>query len=226
MIQRYQLVEFRHYEITSGHVPEFRDHFEAHYLAPQEVHGMDVLGLYEVVDRADRIVWIRAYADAGRRAESLTAWYEHDPEWLATKAEANRYLERYDNVLLLRPSESRPDFGADHVPHAQRDGSEDGASSYVLAVEFHVGEANDLAPDQGERLDRLAADAGVKELGRLVPARVTNEYPRLPVRKDDVGLWLVAGELESLRKLADDLPARLTDPKVLLLKPTASSTVR
>ena len=227
MKQRYELVEFRNYQITEGHVPEFRDHFEAHYLAPQEVHGMHVLGLFEVVDRPDRIVWVRAYADATQRASGLTAWYEHDPEWLSTRAEANRYLERYDNVLLLRPSAGGPEFAAEHVPHAERGTDDGGDAGFVLAIEYPLTSGQeDLSDEQERGLELVLSERGVRELGRLVTARVENEYPRLPVRDDDVALWLVAGAEQTLRTMASEMSQVIPGATTLLLKPTASSTLR
>jgi hypothetical protein len=87
-----QLVELRRYSLRPGTAAAFVEHFERHFLASQEAHGMDVVGQFTVPGDDARFVWVRRFLRPAERGAALRAFYSGPP----------------------------PRRGADHAAHADR----------------------------------------------------------------------------------------------------------
>jgi hypothetical protein len=197
-----QLVELRSYTLVPGAAAEFAAYFERHLVVPQEELGMDIVGRFTVPGDDARFVWIRRYLDPAARGEALRSFYG-GPVWAELGPRANELMVDHTDVHLLTPDRSAPTFPASaSASRGREEGSTVVAALYDLDLGTDLG--TDLGADvvPGATLDHdttaamtaaAAADAGVTELGRLVTAHVTNDFPRLPVHDDrTVALWLLA----------------------------------
>jgi len=229
--RRRELVELRSYELVQGQVDAFVDHFETYFLASQEDLGMDIVGMFTVPGDDARFVWVRRFRDPAGRAEALARFYG-GPVWKEYGPRANELMVDHTDVHLLVPHPSGPAFAADHVPHSQR--AEGGAAGEdepgtVLIALYDLARAElPVAAISGALADAPAG--AVAERGRLVTARVPNEFPRLPVHEGvSIGAWLLAdrsggtaaGEVAEAVAAAAALPVR-----TMRLAPTARSTLR
>nr|MBA2444928.1 NIPSNAP family protein [Nocardioidaceae bacterium] len=114
-----QLVEFRNYRIVPGSIDRFIEHFEAHFLEPQEALGMEIVGQFRVLDDPERFVWIRRFRAPTSRGVALERFYT-GPVWREFGARANELMVEYNDVHLVVPDHSAPEFAAEHVPHVHR----------------------------------------------------------------------------------------------------------
>jgi hypothetical protein len=219
-----QLVELRSYALVAGAAAEVAAYFERHFIVSQAELGMDVVGRFTVPGDDARFVWIRRFLQPAARGEALRAFYT-GPVWAEHGPGANELMVDHTDVHLLTPDPSAPTFPAATATAA---GPRPEGSTVVAAL-------YDL-DDRGATLDddttaamtaAAAADPDVAELGRLVTARVANDFPRLPVHEDrTVALWLLAdrtgGDVATAVAEAvaqrHDLPLRTT-----LLAPTPTS---
>lgn len=225
-----QLVEFRNYCLVPGGLDAFVDHFEQCFLESQEELGMDIVGQFRVIGDPDRFVWIRRYLQPSSRGDSLARFYE-GPVWREFGPRANDLMVAYDDVHLLVPDGSLPNFASDHVPHDARDGRTVEAFSTVVGAFFDIEGASALEARVVEAMGAaLARVPQVSELGRLVTACGPNDYPRLPVHEDvHVALWLLsdsAGGAMATASAEGVAHATGLPVRSLRLTPTARSTLR
>ena len=154
-----RVVELRQYLLKPGRTDDLIDVFDRELVETQEACGMRVLGQFRDLDRPDRFVWFRGFADMESRRQALTdfyggpVWEKHGPAAVDTMIDS-------DDVLLLEPSifllpEARP---------ASAEASSD------LTITVYYG-----AP---------AASAAGDPLGLLRTLRADNTYPALPVRQE------------------------------------------
>lgn len=222
MGRTFELVEFRNYRIKESRASEFARYFdEQGFPEALEKCGVAVLGQFEVVDHPDRFVWIRAFERRNERGPSLDAFY-NSQFWKARRFETNQLLLEYDNVFLLRPDPSsmgsRP---TEERPVAQ-------GHRLVLALVLYLPAIAELTLEQTDILDSLLLMDSTRELARLVSAGVENDYPRLPLRKEAVFIWLVsvAGSEQACtleKRAAGELGRHV---EAMLLRPTARSLLR
>ena len=100
------MIELRQYTLHPGKRDELIALFEREFIESQEAVGMKVVGTFRDLDRSDRFVWIRGFADMPSRAEGLTAFYG-GPVWQRHRDAANATMIDSDNVLLLPPRRPR-----------------------------------------------------------------------------------------------------------------------
>ncbi|MEU0466168.1 NIPSNAP family protein [Amycolatopsis sp. NPDC006131] len=98
-----ELFELRQYTLHPGRRDELVALFDREFVESQAEVGMRVYGQFHDLDDPDRFVWIRGFPDASRRAESLAAFYDRHPAWLAHREAANATMVDSDDVLLLAP---------------------------------------------------------------------------------------------------------------------------
>lgn len=224
-----QLVEFRNYRLVPGGFDAFVEHFEDHFLESQEALGMDIVGQFRVVDDPERFVWIRRFREPSSRGASLAEFYE-GPVWKEFGPRANELMVEYNDVYLLTPDDSAPAFATDHVPHAARDGRAVEPTSTVVAALFDRRRATALGQEMAQAMHAaLSRRLEVSDLGRLVTADVQNDYPRLPIRKDVVALWLLSDEggYGAAVATAEEVGQETELPmRTLRLAPTARSSLR
>lgn len=225
-----QLVELRNYTLVPGAAEAFADHFEQRFLASQEQLGMDIVGQFTVPGDDARFLWVRRFEQPAHRGEALRRFYS-GPVWKEFGPRANELLIDSDDVHLLRPDPSVPAFAADHHPHAERpDPVFAGPASTVVAALYDLdAAAQELPAEVAATMTGVLAGAdGVHELGRLVTAHVTNDFPALPVHEDAaVGVWLLAdaagGDAAAVAEaVATDHGLTL---RTLRLTPTGRSTL-
>ncbi len=95
------IVELRQYVLEPGQRDVLIDLFDREFVEPQEELGMRVLGQFRDVDRPDRFVWLRGFADMDSRRDGLAAFYG-GPVWKEHGPAANATMIDSDDVLLLR----------------------------------------------------------------------------------------------------------------------------
>lgn len=123
---------------------------------------MRVLGQFRDLDRPDRFVWLRGFADAAARRAALTSFYD-GPVWAKHGPAANDTMVDWHDVLLLRP------VLPFRLP-AARPTTDEPPTRLMISVHPRADEV-DLARDE--------------PVGLLVSDPTLNTFPRLPVREGE-----------------------------------------
>jgi hypothetical protein len=201
------LVELRQYTLRPGRREEFIALFERELLDPQLAVGMHVAGLFRDVDRPDRVVWVRGFADAAARLRGLTSFYG-GPVWARHRDAANATMLDSSDVHLLRPVFLGDDWPLPRTPPGLGGGR----------LEIRITAADDLPAE-------LPSGVADRRLGLFVSSSAPNEFPRLPVRSDRVTV--------SITRAGDGKPSpvsgstRPVGPEtVLRVEPTDRSQLR
>jgi hypothetical protein len=236
------LIELRQYTLRPGQRDVLIDLFEREFVESQEALGMKVVGTFRDLDRPNRFVWIRGFADMPSRAAGLTAFYG-GPVWKAHRQAANATMIDSDDVFLLRVAGADSAFAPPSRPRAPR-GAPPDAKGLVIATIYHIAPA--ASPEfveffRGAVQPALEA-AGLGVRASYVSETSPNNFPALPVReKDHVFVWFATfgdmGEYDralarlagstSWRAVDDALRGRLRAPaEILRLQPTSRSELR
>ena len=229
--------ELRQYTLYGGKRDTLIALFEKNFIESQEAVGANVIGTFRDLDDPDRFVWIRGFRDMPARGQALDSFYGSSPAWLTHKKEANTTMVDSDNVLLLRPASSLPEFHSAHPPSG-------GAAIYGATIYYLGGadEAQFKAFFDSVILPHLH-ELGVQPVAVLMTDEVPNNYPRLPIRdKERVFLWMTrfpsdeayASFAEHMRAWSGwrdkapeaILPAVMRKPEQLRLKPTKRSPLQ
>jgi NIPSNAP len=234
------VVELRQYTLKPGQRDTLIDLFEREFVEGQEHHGMRVLGQFRDIDRPDRFVWLRGFADMASRRQALTDFYG-GPVWAANRNAANATMEDVSNVLLLRPATEGSGLDLRGLVRAPVGSARTHAGLVVATVyplqgasprEFSAFFERSMVPE----LTR----AGARITGRFVTEEAKNDFPKLPVREGErVFTWLAAYEslaayerhlaaLDASPVWRDEIGPELRwhlrgEPEVLRLAPTARS---
>ena len=163
------VVELRQYTLHPGRRDELIELFDRELVETQESCGMTVLGQLRDLDRPDRFVWLRGFADMEARRDALTAFYG-GPVWREHAPAANATMVDWDDVLLLEP-ERLPDLGV--RPPGQR-------PPEPLWVSVHGPEHRPTRADD----ESDEGDEGDGTIGLLRTLEADNTFPALPVRTD------------------------------------------
>lgn len=155
-----RVVELRQYTLKPGRTDDLIEVFDRELVETQEACGMWVLGQFRDLDRPDRFVWLRGFADMETRREALTAFYS-GPVWKEHGPAANDTMIDSDDVLLLEPTAFRLPEGR---PEGQPEPTE-------LTITVYDG--------------RPPVDGG-GAVALLHTLFADNTYPALPVRDADV----------------------------------------
>ena len=192
------VIELRQYTLHAGQRDGLIELFEREFVESQEAYPMRLIGLFRDLDRPERFVWLRGFADMSARAQALSGFYG-SPVWKAHRDAANATMIDSDNVLLLRPLHAETGFPDAPLPPgnaAQR------ARGVVEARLLYAG--SELAPAQIQAavaaLDARLHEAGGTRLAVLVSEDAANNFPRLPVREgEQVLAWFAALPDEAAR---------------------------
>jgi len=240
---RCPIVELRQYTLHDGKRDVLIDLFEREFIEPQEAAGMVVIGQFRDLDDPDRFVWLRGFQDMHHRAEALGTFYG-GPVWKANRDQANATMVDSDNVLLLRPVNTRSGFPAMATARFPA-GHTAVPPSLVVATLYH----RDSPFDEAfvEFFDRcvrpLMTESGAEPLACLQTEHAENTFPALPVRTgENVFAWLARfpgpaaldDHLRQIERCADwrdhvlpELSALVTGAsQQLRLAPTARSQLR
>ncbi len=230
--------ELRQYTLYGGRRDTLLSLFEANFIDSQEVVGAHILGTFRDLEDPDRFVWIRGFQNMAERKQALEAFYLNSPAWIAHKKEANATMVDSDNVLLLAPLSSSPQFSAGIRNNSGPDAVY-GVTIYYLGA---VG-INQFAEFFDRTLLPHLNSLGVYPIATLATNEVPNNFPRLPVREHDrVFLWIARWPSETTqaafaaqwhswsgwRDSAPEniLPALARKSEQLRLKPTARSRLQ
>ena len=230
------IVELRQYTLHPGRRDELIALFERELVRPQEAVGMQVIGQFRDLDRPDRFVWLRGFADMETRQRALNDFYG-GPIWKQHRTEANATMIDSDNVLLLHPADAGAGFETRNAPAAE----DPAAAPGLVVAALHYFDApvspQFLAYFYQQRLPLLVA-MGATALGSFVSDYSENTFPALPVCEGEhVFAWFAAFQddaawrrcqplLQACPSIdATPLPAPRTT-EVLRLQPTAQSRLR
>lgn len=154
-----EVFELRQYTMHPGKRDTLIEMFEREFITAQEAVGMRVHGHFRDADDPDRFVWFRSFPDLAQRKESLTKFYS-GPIWLANRDAANATMIDSDDVLLLRLADGFPEL---RLPPGR-------FAVTVLSLDAKI-------EDEVRAMQPLT-------LLKTEPAE--NNYPRLPIRTDNV----------------------------------------
>jgi hypothetical protein len=230
-----QVVELRRYALRAGQRDTLIDLFERLMIEPQEDTGMGVLGQFTDLDDPDSFVWLRGFSDMDARRRSLTAFYG-GPVWRTHRDAANATMLDFDNVLLLEPASDDSGFS----PLGHRRGLEATASgSGMVVVGIHYLEPG-ARPDAQNTFERQAVPTLATIPGSLLAYFSThpaeNDYPALPVRDENVLVWIVGftspelleeawSDIRSVHRIVSEKVAAKGQAELLRLAPTMRSLV-
>jgi hypothetical protein len=231
------VIELRQYTLHAGQRDVLIELFEREFVESQEAFPMRLVGLFRDLDRPDRFVWLRGFANMSARSQALSGFYG-SPAWKEHRVAANATMIDSDNVLLLRPLNADTGFQDAPLPAGEA------ANCGRGVVEARLLYARSgLAPTHiraaVEALDDALLKAGGTRLAVLMSESAANNFPRLPVREGEhVLAWFAALPDEAARaRLREALvgspawiraEAALTEgapraPEALRLTPTARS---
>lgn len=235
------VVELRQYTLHPGQRDVLISLFEREFVEPLESAGMTVMGQFHDLDRPDRFVWLRGFADMYRRAQGLSAFYG-GPVWQVHRNAANATMIDSDNVLLLRPARE----GAG-IALAERQRAPLGATTLpplrVVATLNRFARPADLqrVTHFETVLVPMLERAGARLLGHYVTEASRNSYPRLPVREGEhMFVWFLAFDDDNTyTRFVERLDASFTwreqiaiwnrglvaEPETLRLAPTPRSLI-
>jgi len=235
------VVELRQYTLHPGQRDVLISLFESKFVDPLEEAGMTVMGQFHDLDRPDRFVWMRGFADMYQRARGLAAFYG-GPVWHAHRESANATMIDSDNVLLLRPARNGTGITLGEPERAARKINALARGRIVVTI-------NPLARSARQERIRcfetelapLLEQAGARLLGHYVTEASANTFPRLPVREGEhVFVWFAAlagdAEYTRFRALLEASPewreriaawnrGLIAAPEVLRLAPTIRSLI-
>jgi hypothetical protein len=166
------VVELRRYTLHPGKRDTLIDLFDAQFVEPQEELGTHVVGQFRDRGADDVFVWFRGFTSMGERRRCLEEFYG-GPVWKEHREAANATMIDSDDVHLLAPLHRGPGWPAMGGP---RVGSE--AVFELTTLPRAEGEAAFAALE----VEPVAAFATLHEV---------NDFPALPVRDDDVLVWLL-----------------------------------
>jgi hypothetical protein len=229
-----QVVELRRYALRAGQRDTLIDLFEQ-LIEPQEDTGMAVLGQFTDLDDPDSFVWLRGFSDMDARRRSLSAFYE-GPVWRTHRDAANATMVDSDNVLLLEPAGDDSGFrllGPRPGPGATASGS----GMVVVGIHYLEPGTRLGAQDAFERqaVPTLATIPG-SLLAYFSTHLAENDYPALPVRNENVLVWIVGftspefleeawSTIRSVHRIISDKIAAKGQAELLRLAPTTRSLV-
>jgi hypothetical protein len=216
--------------------------FDREFVETQEAVGMRILGQFRDADEPDRFVWIRAFPDMETRRRALTSFYQ-GPAWKTHGKRAAATMIDSDDVLLLRPADSRGGF--EGLPAARPPiGASAWPASIVSATiyQLQAGTRRGFPAFFEETVRPVLRDAGIIPVALFETEPAANNYSLLPVREgEDVFVWFasfdsVAAHAAALDRLSGSrrwaqvdsaLPTYLkAPPQHLRLQPTGRSLLR
>jgi hypothetical protein len=235
------IVELRQYTLHPGQRDVLIDLFERELIESQEATGMAVLGQFRDLDRPDRFVWVRGFADMPSRAAALQAFYG-GPAWPRNRDAATATMVDSENVLLLGPARDGSGFDVAGRTRPPRDATA-APRTLIVATIYSCREPCEVS--LVERFESSIRPASEETGGRVLAYFVTepapNNFPRLPIREGEhVLVWFAAFASEgdyathvvrrddstAWRRANEGLAALLNGPReVLRLSPTARSLI-
>ena len=238
------VVELRDYLLHPGRRDALIELFDREFVESQEAEGMRVIGSFTDLDRPDRFVWLRGFADMASRRLGLESFYS-GPVWAAHRDAANATMIDASDVRLLRPARATWSL-VTPANDRPRPGSGVRAPHTVYRIDLCTLRAPvDAAWRRAFEREvlPLLVEHGAPPCAVLETEAATNDYPRLPVRNgENVFAWLSRHADADAADRAEELLARsarwseVVLPRLLAasaapmqewrLRPTARSLLR
>jgi len=237
------VVELRRYFLHPGRREDLIALFDRHFVESQEACGMAVLGQFRDLDRPDDFVWLRGFADMQSRKEGLSAFYG-GPIWAEHREKANATMERFDDVLLLKPADGGAGLPLESAARPIPDARQKTASLFtIFTFPLAPWRADAFPAYFSEMLLPALTAAGAPAGARFVTEERQNTFPRLPVRENErVFVWIARFEDEAAHRafssrlraaedwrsaMADGFHGHANAPlSICRLSPTARSLLR
>lgn len=227
MNTRHTIYELRDYALQPGQRDVLIDLFEREFVETQEAHGIRVVATFRDIDRPDRFVWMRSFADMEARAAALNSFYTSEA-WRTHRSAANTTMIDSDDVLLLHPT-----FGDAVAPHAVRPplGAPVNPETLICAATYPLGAGTgDAFAAQFDRVViQTLRETGPAPFAAFATDHSVNTFPGLPIReKDTVFVTLTRAPnadiawQSAIARIAPELPT----PEVRRLRPTSRSLLQ
>jgi NIPSNAP len=221
------VVELRQYTVHPDQRDALIEIFDREFVETQEAEGMRIVGQFRDLDRPDRFVWVRGYADMVARRRELEAFYT-GVAWKTHGKAAAATMVDVSDVLLLRPLTSATVFA--DLP--ARPAPQVAVSGATIVVTICALEAPTDRSKLAEALLAALADTGAPAVAAFVEDPSKNDYPSLPVREGEhVVVWFQRAPDRAQRVAVSSvacnlLPGLLSPPLQLHLEPTPRSQLR
>jgi len=234
------VVELRQYIMQPGRRDEMVALFEREFIESQEALGARVIGTFKDLDRPDRFVWLRGFADMEARLAALQGFYGSD-HWRAHRAAANATIVDNDDVLLLKPAAPHAAFD---LPTARAPvGTARPGKGLIEANLWYLADADEagFAAMFETTLAPLLAAHGITPIAWFIGEHSENTFPALPVREGERLLaWFAAfdsvadhGKTRAAMEAATSWPSAYASatrrfarlPERFRLEPTARSAL-
>ena len=209
------IYELRQYTMVPGRRDDFVDIFDRHFIESQEALGIRVVGQFRDLDRDDRYVWMRAYADMATRERALNAFYD-GPVWAEHSGAANAMMTEWHDVLLLTPA--WPGSGLAHDVSKRPVKGEAVAASKGITITIWRIEPETLASAVAAYRARAP-----EPLAAFRTEPSPNNYPRQPIRENET---VLVGIRRGISQAAEKLDVAGDPIQVLRLAPTGRSLLR
>lgn len=185
--------ELRQYTLHPGRRDELIDLFERYFIESQEAVGMQVPAHFRDLDAPDRFVWFRGFDSMAARGQALPAFYLHGAAWQAHREQANPTMIDSDNVLLLREAWSGSGFMPSSRARAPI-GAKPASDAVFMVTTYALVNPADAAFIDFFRdtLAPRARAAGARLHASFVSEESENNFPRLPVRREHVFVWVAS----------------------------------
>lgn len=235
--------ELRQYTLHPGRRDELIALFERHFIESQEAVGMQVPAHFRDLDAPDRFAWFRGFDSMHARGLALPAFYLHGAAWQAHREQANPTMLDSDNVLLLREAWPGSGFGAARSARPPVGAMERSSAVFMVSTYALVNPADTAFIDFFRNtLAPRAKAVGARLQASFVSEESANNFPRLPVRREHVFVWVasfadeaaharyqaaIAADAQWRAQVAPVLAQRLVWPAdVRRLRPAARSSLQ
>jgi len=184
---RAAVLDLRQYTLKPGRRDALIDIFDSHFVDGQEKVGMHIVGQFRDLDDPDRFVWMRAFDSIDARAEALPAFY-YGPVWRAHRDRANETMIDSDDALLLDPIL----LGAGYPRHGTPREAVGVPDSVVGITVFYRNRPVDASLHEQvfEQVMPELAAAGGDPIAVFVTDPSENNFPALPLREENVVVWI------------------------------------
>lgn len=237
------IVELRQYTLLPGRRDTLIGLFEQAFIEAQEAVGATVIGQFRDLEKPDRFVWLRGFADMDQRLTALQTFYSGSV-WREHSTEVNDLLADFDNVLKLRPVHPGSGFLLDTTTRPAHEGQEQPSGLIIATILYFetLPEASFLNFFEDTIAPTLTRH-GASILSSFLTEESVNDYPSLPVREHEkVFVWFshfrdLATYEEHVSTLAQSqgwneqiwgpvLHRLKREPEILKLAPARRSVVR
>src|SRR5438270_4090427 len=137
------VVELRQYTLHPGKRDVLVELFDRQFIETQEACGMTIIGQFRDLDRSNRFVWLRGFANMSSRAQALKDFYG-GPVWKTHREAANATMIDSGNVLLLHPATRTSGFSFGNKERP-RVGTNEARSELIVATTYYFDAPVDAA---------------------------------------------------------------------------------